>query len=384
MLSDQDSKPMYEKIFEILVQDIRNGKYRRGQRIPSEMELAEKYNVSRITSRKSLEMIASQGLIARKPGKGSFVVDAMEQTPDDQASSYMPVRRTDVPVLGLIMTDFGESYGIDLLRGIESAAEQHGAFLLLRRSFGKPEREERAIREFTELGANGFIIFPGHGRYINTEILKLVINKIPLVLIDRYLKGVEAASVSTDHAAAAREGAKHLLEWGHRRIGLLSPPPVDTSATEERMEGFVQAHAEQGVAIEKNYWLNDITSTLPGSFTKENIERDIDKIKNHLQQHPDMTAIFATEYNIALLAKAAIGQLGLTVPGDISVVCFDCPPSNPGSGYWFTHLLQQQEEMGRRAVETVLKLRKGEPVDMTVRLAARLVQGESTAAANKK
>lgn len=69
------SKPMYEKIFDEVKQLIVNKSYGQGERVPSEKELAETYNVSRITSKKALEMLAAEHLIVRKPGRGSFVVD---------------------------------------------------------------------------------------------------------------------------------------------------------------------------------------------------------------------------------------------------------------------------------------------------------------------
>ena len=69
------SKPMYEKIFDEVKQRIVTKAYKLGERVPSEKELAEAYSVSRITSKKALEMLATEQLIVRKPGRGSFVAD---------------------------------------------------------------------------------------------------------------------------------------------------------------------------------------------------------------------------------------------------------------------------------------------------------------------
>ena len=65
--------PLYLKIYNDLLAGIKNGTYASGSRLPSEKELSSNYDVSRITSKKALEMLAEQNMITRMPGKGSYV-----------------------------------------------------------------------------------------------------------------------------------------------------------------------------------------------------------------------------------------------------------------------------------------------------------------------
>ena len=60
---------MYETIYNDLLEGIRNGTYPAGSRLPSEKELAGQYGVSRITSKKALELLAERGMISRMPGR---------------------------------------------------------------------------------------------------------------------------------------------------------------------------------------------------------------------------------------------------------------------------------------------------------------------------
>ncbi len=379
------SGPMYEKIYDALKEEIRSGQYGIGDRVPSEKELADAYNVSRITSKKALELLAEAGIIVRKPGKGSFVADPEARPAAASPSAAKSGARggADAKLLiGLVMTDFSDSYGTGLIYGMEEASRRNDSYLILRRTFGIPSYEEEAIKGLRELGVDGLIIFPAQGEYFNAEILKLVIDKFPFVLVDRHLKGISAGSISTDNVSAAKRGIDYLFELGHRHIALLTPPPMDTTAVEERIEGFVQAHAEKGVVVDRELWLEDITSTLPNAYTEENKAKDVEKIKRHLLGHPEITAIFAMEYNIALLAAEAAKQLKLDVPRELSIVCFDCP-DNSGA-FPFTHLRQNQEEIGRLAFEHVLRLRKGQTVPSKIALEAELVLGGSTAEAAKK
>ncbi|MFF2014878.1 substrate-binding domain-containing protein [Paenibacillus sp. NPDC058177] len=379
------SKPMYEKIFDEVKQDIVTQAYKLGERVPSEKELAEAYNVSRITSKKALELLAAERLIVRKPGRGSFVADPVHDYVEEEASSAghpdepaIKFAHQEEKTIGLIITDFGNSYGTGLIYGMEQASRDKDCFLVLRRTFGIPENEELSIQKLLGLGVDGLIVFPAQGEYFNAEILKLVIDRFPLVLVDRHLKGVAAASVSSDNLKAALQGTEYLFDLGHTHISFLSPPPVDTTAVEDRIEGFIQAHAQRGIMVDKGLWVSDLTSTLPNSFNDENIERDISRLVSHLQNHPSITALFAIEYNIALLAKTAVERLGLRIPEDISIICFDSPPTHLGGGYSFTHMQQNEEEMGRIAVENVLSIMNGHTVPNKIMLEARLITGEST------
>ncbi|MGO4546076.1 GntR family transcriptional regulator [Paenibacillus sp. 2TAB23] len=385
-MNETSSKPMYEKIFESVKKQIVTNVYGVGERIPSEKELAEAYKVSRITSKKALELLTNERLIVRKPGRGSFVADPETDFGPMPAASQAPASAftADMTTIGLVITDFGNSYGTGLIYGMEEASRDHDCFLVLRRSFGIPANEELSIQKLLHLGVDGLIVFPAQGEYFNEEILKLVISRFPLVLIDRHLKGVSAASISTDNAAAARKATAFLFELGHRHISFLSPPPTDTTAVEDRVEGFIQAFAEHGIAVDKDLWVSDLTSTLPNSFNENNIEEDVQRLMAHLKRHPDITALFAIEYNIALLAKAAVERSGLRIPEDISIICFDSPPTGLGGGYAFTHIRQNEEEMGRLAVGHVLRIMQGQAVPNKVMLEADLIIGDSTAIARQE
>lgn len=385
-MNETSSKPMYEKIFESVKKQIITNVYGIGERIPSEKELAEAYKVSRITSKKALELLTNERLIVRKPGRGSFVADPeTDFGPVPSQSQAVPSAFTaDMTTIGLVITDFGNSYGTGLIYGMEEASRAHDCFLVLRRSFGIPANEEISIQKLLHLGVDGLIVFPAQGEYFNEEILKLVISRFPLVLIDRHLKGVSAASISTDNAAAARKATAYLFELGHRHISFLSPPPTDTTAVEDRVEGFIQAFAEHGIAVDKDLWVSDLTSTLPNSFNDNNIEQDVERLMTHLKRRPEITALFAIEYNIALLAKAAVERLGLRIPQDISIICFDSPPTGLGGGYAFTHIRQNEEEMGRLAVGHVLRIMQGQAVPNKVMLEADLIIGDSTAIARQE
>lgn len=378
-MPDSISKPMYEKIYEAIRERIVSGQYKTGERVPSEKELCDEFSVSRITSKRALEMLTNEGYIIRQPGRGSFVNETLrEPAAAGTAAVLLPERnRTGKLLIGLVITNFDESYGMELIYGMEEAARENHCFLVLRRTFGIQSYEEEAIQELLELGVDGMIIFPAQGEFFNAEILKLVISQFPFVLVDRYLKGLSASSISSDNILAAKEAAKYLFDLGHKHVAFITQPFDNTTAIEERIEGFIEAHEERGIVVERELWLENIASSVPNNFDLEAREKDIQIIVEHLRNNPKITAVFAVEYKIAELVFEAVERLQLSVPDDLSILCFDSPKIY--SPPYFTYVMQNQIEMGRRAIESIIKLLHHESVPGKTTLPTKLVVGRTTA-----
>lgn len=370
---DNGNQPLYLQIYNYLITGIKSGKYREGDRIPSEKELAEEFQVSRITSKKALEKLSNDGIITRQPGRGSFVADSR---PAVNLVADRPVPAGN-KLFGLVIADFSESYGTGLLSGIEHGTSQNGCYFILRRSYGRQNEEEMIIESLLEFGVDGLIVMPVHGEHYSQKILRLVLDKFPMVLIDRNLQGIPAPFVCSDNVAAAQKAAGYLLDLGHRVISFLSPPVTGTSTLSERIDGFMKSHAEHGVAVDQSLWITDLISTIPDHDSPENLAKDKERIISLLKKNPEITCFFAVEYNIALIALDAINELGKKVPDDISILCFDGPVNYMGD-YFFTHIRQHEEEMGQIAVQLLLKQIEGQGEPEKIFLETDLIIGRST------
>ncbi|MDC3416617.1 GntR family transcriptional regulator [Aquibacillus salsiterrae] len=360
-------KSLYEKVYDSLKQEITSGKYQRGERLPSEKEISENFQVSRITSKKALEKLVMEGYVYRQRGKGTFVSN------NRPGNSYIQRQK---PLIGLIITAFNDSFGSGLINSLEKESDGN-CFIILKRSLGDPEKEEKLVKELVEYGVDGLIVYPAHSEHYSSEILKLVINKFPLILIDRVFKGLGTTSVATDNQEAAQNGVNYLFNIGHERIGVLMPINYEMTTIEERLSGIVRAYAEKQIRVEKELWCYNIKSTLPIPLCSK--QEDIDVIKEHIKANPKMTAIFALEYNIAILAKKAVEQMGMRVPNDISILCFDSPCQCQHHSEWsFTHLKQNEEELGKKAVHRLLSMFEGEITIKKDRISATLKIGNST------
>jgi DNA-binding LacI/PurR family transcriptional regulator len=356
------------------------GNLRPGDRVPSENELADHFNVSRITSKKALEELAQDDVIVRVQGQGSFVQNKL---PDlarvlaDVEENNHSTERKNTALIGFVMPDFGDVYGTQLFRAIDQRCTKLGYQLLVRLTYGQSEIETQGIRACIDAGAAGLIIFPIAGEYYNPVLLRLALDGFPLVVVDRYLKGIPAHAVHTDNVKAAYELTNFLLDRGHTHIAFLSPPAADTSTIEERIQGFTQAFSHRGLSLDPNYCFDQLVSTLPQSFNAQNIQADKARLQSFIQQNPKLSAFVASEYNVALIASQTVRAMGRSIPEDFAITCFDSP-GNPLEPSLFTHIQQDETAMGTTAVDILDALIRSETVDLKTVIDFNLTEGMST------
>jgi GntR family transcriptional regulator of arabinose operon len=371
------AEPLYIKIYNYLVEEIKSQKIKSNQRIPSEKELAVMFSVSRITSKRALEMLVIDGLIVRLPGKGSFVSPTKSAVvATNNLSNTQVAKRL---CIGVILPDYSESYGIGLISGIEERCSKENIFNITRRSHGNRQLEEEAIEDFIQFGVDGIIIMPVHGEYYNPKILKLILDGFPLVIMDRQLLGIQSAFVGSDNVKAAKNAVQFLYDLGHKDICFISPPPENNTAIDNRISGVASFYNQNGLNVEKSNWLIDITCTMPGHNDKITIDADIERIKHHLIKHTEISAIFASEYNIALIVEKAINQMGKKIPDDYSLISFD-NPIDFLRNFKFTHILQREQDIGSISVDLIIEQKKGNPETKQKKILVDtdLIIGEST------
>ncbi|MBN2628196.1 MAG: GntR family transcriptional regulator [Spirochaetales bacterium] len=374
MSDTPSSQPMYRTIFEELEGKIRRGEYPVGSRLPSEKELAEAYRVSRITSRKSLSLLSEAGLAERLPGKGTFV-----KISSDAAPGRIHSGTAGTVTIGLVIAGFADSFGVELLNGVLNQCREYGYAMILARSDDQADEEERAVRKMLDQGVRGLIVDPAHGEFYNNVFLDLVSNDFPLVFVDRHLEGLKASYVGTDNVQAAFELTDYLFSLGHEQPGFVSFNPKGTSAIEERLAGFVKAHSARGISPDTGRLETELASNVNFGARKkqEFLLHDLERIREFLKRNRTMTAVVADELDAAYLIEQAARELGVAIPGDLSVVTFDnvrCPMAKPS----LTHMKQKELEMGIRAVEILRDRINGSDEVVKEYLKAELVPGGST------
>ncbi|HEX2681125.1 MAG TPA: winged helix-turn-helix domain-containing protein, partial [Candidatus Dormibacteraeota bacterium] len=119
---------LYERLYNYVLDDIRKGTLRSGDRVPSEMELARKHGVSRITSMRALQDLERAGLVERIRGKGTFVARDLGRLPELRGPSSGRSQRSRrlTSRIAFLLPDASPAYGLELMNAIEERAAESG------------------------------------------------------------------------------------------------------------------------------------------------------------------------------------------------------------------------------------------------------------------
>ena len=295
-------KSLYEVIYDDLLEQIKQGKYTQGSKLPSEKELADSYQVSRITSKRALEQLAEEDFIVRMPGKGSFVKEeavSKEQRQDmSEQEVLLDVQRPQL--VGVIMEGFAESFGTKLVLGMEEEFRQYGYNMIFRCSQGNQKEEEAAINDLLSLNVLGLIIMCAHDENYSPKILELSVSGFPMILLDRQMKGIPLSFAGINNHDAARDLTDYLFEKGHRKIAFVSSAAMDTPTIADRFSGYIDSNLAHGIITNGSLWMTNLRATIPNVQADEKIvEEDLLKMKRFLLEHTEVTAFLAVEYEIA-------------------------------------------------------------------------------------
>lgn len=366
----------YMRIYRDLKDAIHSGKYAANSQIPTEAELQKVYGVSRITLKKAMELLRDDGLICRFPGKGTFVSY-------DTATGMSVDQPTIRPrTIGVMIPHIYSSFGSMLLAGVSRQANARGCCLMTGLYYESVDEENDIIRRLIASGCAGIIVVPFHSNEgSNYGIVNCAMSDYPIVMADRYMEGLSLPYVGSDHESASLAAMEHLFSLGHKNIGLISSAPT-TTAIIDRERGYVRGYAMTPYQINTEAMLSDIRSSMPGQHTPENVRLDVERLKRYYRENPDITALLCIDYNIMRICETAAKEMGLRIPENISLVCFDTPEDNYIQAK-YTHIRQRENEIGKVAVDLLLNAIDGQGKNQRVTVPSDLFVGTSTGVPGK-
>jgi len=269
-------------------------------------------------------------------------------------------------LVGLIIPDFQNPFYAEIARGVEDVAYANDYALLLCNSDENPAKERFYLNVLCAEAVDGIVLPPFDER--NVEVNDVIKSGIPVVCVDRSLAKVPTDLVEVDNYRGAFEAVTHLIEKGHRRIGLIEGRP-HISTNRERRRGYLDAHVAAGLTAPDDLMrAGDLRMESGRAVTAELIT---------LPNPP--TALFVGNNLMAVGALAALRQHGRRVPQDVAVVGFDDLPWAEALDPPLTTVRQPAYDVGRQAMELLLK-RIAEPdrPPVTVRLMPQLVVRRSS------
>lgn len=337
MIINKDSFiPQYHQLKSVVLNQIKSGRLKPGDKIPSESQLCKEYSISKITTGKAISALSAEGLLYRIQGKGTFV------------SPEKPRRKTGL--IGILVRELDKPYiWGEVARAVEEEIYKTGGSLLLGHTDNNYQRFKKYIQLYQERKVDGLIIaslMTEEKKYekVNLSLLRQIEKaSIPYVIIDGYLKNHPADCVIINNEEMSYSLTNHLLEQGYRRIAFISG--LYCSSAEDRLNGYKKALKEACISCDENLI----------SFSKGRFEKDAYLLAKNLlaKQKPD--AFFGVNDVFAYGAFKAIEEAGLKVPKDIGLVGFDDSDIAYKLKIPLTTARQPREEIGKRAVQLLQK-----------------------------
>jgi LacI family transcriptional regulator len=253
--------------------------------------------------------------------------------------------------LGVIVPDVANPFFTLVVRGVEQVAWRAGYHVILCDTQGDLERERGYLEDMVAFQVEGVLIAPVGDRS-RPQLRLLTRNNVPFVLIDRSIAGFDGDLVQGDSVVGARQLVEHLIELGHRRIGMITET-ADVSTARDRVQGY--RDALEGAGVEFDPDLIAESSAIDPDAACEATLRLL-----ALPEPP--TAVFAVN-NIAVIGVVeAARQQGLEIPSDLALVCFDDIEHVSRLYPFLTVMAQPAEAFGTIATQLLLD-RLGSRVD---------------------
>ncbi len=254
-----------------------------------------------------------------------------------------------------------------LLRHIGNSLRRAGYGLMICDSCDDVKIEAENVNFLLSKKVDGIIALP-----VSTKTDSLRAAKkagVPVVLIDRSSEDGAFDCVRIDNRRAAYRAVRFLLENGHREIGIVCSHTEYTG--EERYRGYEDAMREANCELRQEYCAAGTHSI---EFGFEGMSRLLS-----LKERP--TAVFMTNYELALGAVMALNKTKLHCPGDISLMGFDDLIMSHVIHPRLHMVVQPMKEMGERAAELLLERigSKEREMAMEIVLGTRISEGDSVA-----
>ncbi len=358
----EKATPLYIQIIEDIKRKVQSGQLQVGDQVGSQSELANQYGVSLITIKKALAELIKDGVLYSRVGKGTYV-----------AKHKSEGHKVKSKTIGLVLQDLKSPFFSLIAQEAENIAFNKGYSILFTNSSGQLSKEESQIMHFREMGVSGLIIASMTHEYSANETIRKLHNEdFPYVMVS-YIHDPDIYFVGTDHEYGGYIATKHLIEEGFNRIGCVNGEEGNLVG-ELRYRGYVRALEEAGRKVNPN----DVFR-LPrgGEWYDFTSGYEVGKHFCQLSDRPD--AVFTYNDLTALGFQRAVLEMGFKIPGDIAIVGFDDIDRASYARVPLTTVKQPTKEIGRLAVDIILKRKNNEYAPVKTILRPELVIRASSA-----
>lgn len=338
----------YKEISSHLKQKIIEGAYPPGTLLPTEQQLCASFGASRQTVRTALQILADEGLILRRQGSGSRVLDLRDMPP--------PPQRT----IAIITTNITDYIFPGVLREAEAVLSASNCATLLYATSNQVAQERRILLDLlSQKKIDGLLVEGTKTALPNPNLdlyRKFQARGIPFVFFHGGYRDLEGSvSIMDDNYNGGRLLVEHLASKGHRRIAGLFKN--DDLQGHQRYAGFIDALRDLNLIMDdqKIFW-----------YSTEN--RDILNAQSSLWENQiepllqDCTAVVCYNDMVANPLVDFLISRNVSIPKQMAVVSFDNSFYSSLSSCRITSLSHGHHNVGRTAAEALMQLMDGRNV----------------------
>lgn len=352
------NEPLYMQMREYLLELIAQNKNVPHYKLPSENQLAIKFGASRISSKHAFDTLEEEGLIFRQRGRGTFIADG-------HRGVDLPPRRNlgdEEDAIALIVPFISTIFMSELIDGIQEELKAKGLHAVLFMTDNSQQREVKYLRMAQEQ-FKGILLFPGAYNKYHEEVLRLVLNRFPLVQIDRHLPGLDLSYVASDHCEGTYRAAQFLFDRGHQRIGFVGHLIDHASSVVERFKGFDQATRERDSAYPDYFKLN----------VADSLENFNAMFLDYMRR-AQPTAIITPSHLHGPMLMRALKELGKDREVELMLYDNEFAIAHPFLGYRPFIIDQEPRKIGHAAAQLIYKLAYENGKPQNIQLPARIYQ----------
>ena len=356
----------YEKIITWIQEEVKSGQMSPGEKLPSEQELSEQFQVSRQTVRRALEELIRLEMVESRRGSGSYLREDVGDTFDDTRR----IPEKDEKRIAVMLTYVDTYIFPVILKEIEKKVTQAGGILQIAMTDNSVAKERMHLEEFLRTRKiDGLIAEPVKSGLPNPNLelyQKLKKAGIPVLFVNSFYDNLEIPHVSLDDKKAGYLATKHLLECGHTRIAGIFK--ADDGQGKLRYAGYTEGLLEYSLKIKNRQvlWVD--------SEDIREMELESERILKRLQ---GCTGCVCYNDEIASKLIKILQSAGIIVPDQMSVVGIDNSSLARFCEVPITSINNPASEIGKCAAQLLLDQIDKKPEIYSVEFAPELVMRNS-------
>lgn len=214
-------------------------------------------------------------------------------------------------IIGLVVDTISGSFFASLARIIESEAEKYGYKVIYCSTGNEMKKARELLGMLFQYHVDGYLIIPTEG--LEKEVENLSRNQKPLVLMDSYFSGTNLPYVLVNNYEGVCQAVEHLIRKGYKKIGFVCND-IPLIQMQERKRGYIETLQGHKITYSKRLLLQ--------TKYQSSDDQIVTEIGSFIERNKPEAVMFAANY-LGVHGLESIKRLGLAIPRDIGIVCFD-------------------------------------------------------------